>query len=130
MDPLNSHVTVAIAVVEQDGQYLVGRRSAHLPLGGLWEFPGGKVEANETPRAAATRECREETGLRVRASHCLLVHQQAYAHATITLHFIACELCDAANRPQAPFEWIARADLARLPFPAGNAPLLRMLTEC
>jgi len=127
---MNSSVTVAIAVVEQDGRYLVGRRSAHLPLGGLWEFPGGKVEAGEAPRAAATRECLEETGLRVRPSHCILVHQQAYAHATITLHFIACELCDPALSPQAPFAWIAREKLAQLQFPAGNAPLLKLLTEC
>jgi 8-oxo-dGTP diphosphatase len=127
---MNSSMTVAIAVVERDGRYLVGRRSAHLPLGGLWEFPGGKVEADETPRAAATRECQEETGLRVRASHCLLVHQQSYSHATITLHFIACELCDPTIQPHTPFEWIARGDLAQLHFPAGNAPLLKLLLGC
>jgi 8-oxo-dGTP diphosphatase len=127
---MSDALIVAIAVVEQEGRYLVGRRSRDLPLGGLWEFPGGKVEAGETPRAAAVRECLEETGLRVRGSHCLLVHQQAYSHATVTLHFIACELCDPAEVPQAPFEWIARADLAGLQFPAGNRPLLQMLVEC
>jgi mutator protein MutT len=127
---MSSSLTVAIAVVEQDGRYLVGRRSAHLPLGGLWEFPGGKVEVGETPREAAIRECQEESGLRVRASHCLLVHQQAYEHATITLHFIACELCDPTTPPHTPFEWIARGDLTQLQFPAGNAPLLKLLTGC
>lgn len=127
---MNAFVAVAIAVVEHNGQYLVGRRSAHLPLGGLWEFPGGKIEAEESPRVAATRECLEETGLRVRASHCLLVHQQAYDHATITLHFIACELCDNALDPRAPFEWIARENLMDLQFPAGNAPLLKLLIGC
>jgi mutator protein MutT len=127
---MNAHVTVAIAVIEREGRFLVGRRSAHLPLGGLWEFPGGKIEEGESPRAAATRECQEETGLRVRASHCLLVHQQAYDHATITLHFIACDLCDDTLTTRAPFEWIAREDLNRLQFPAGNAPLLKLLTGC
>lgn len=127
---MNTHLSVSIAIVEQDGRFLVGRRSDHLPLGGLWEFPGGKIEQGESPRAAAVRECREETGLRVRASHSLLVHQQVYEHATITLHFIACEMCDATQSPQAPFEWIARSELSQLQFPAGNAPLLKLLTGC
>lgn len=127
---MSAYLAVAIAVVEQNGRYLVGQRSAHLPLGGLWEFPGGKIEAEESPRAAATRECQEETGLRVHASHCLLVHQQVYEHATITLHFIACKLCDDSLQPRAPFEWVTREDLMELPFPAGNAPLLKLLTGC
>jgi 8-oxo-dGTP pyrophosphatase MutT (NUDIX family) len=58
-------IEVAISVVRHAGCYLVGRRATHLALGGLWEFPGGKLEADESPRDAARRECWEETGLRV-----------------------------------------------------------------
>ena len=60
-----SPTPIAVAVVEHDGRYLVGQRPAHVPLGGFWEFPGGKVERGETPEAAAIRECLEETGLTV-----------------------------------------------------------------
>ena len=52
MSPV-SLTQVAIAVVENQGRFLVGRRAEHLPLGGLWEFPGGKVESQETAAAAA-----------------------------------------------------------------------------
>jgi 8-oxo-dGTP pyrophosphatase MutT (NUDIX family) len=50
-------------VVESAGRILVGLRPAGVPLAGLSEFPGGKCEADETPRSCAVRECREETGL-------------------------------------------------------------------
>ena len=56
---------IAIAVVEQDGRFLIGQRPPGVPLAGLWEFPGGKVEPGESPEQAAIRECREEAGIEV-----------------------------------------------------------------
>ena len=127
---MSQFISVAIAVVEHNDRFLVGRRSEHLPLGGLWEFPGGKIEPDESPKAAAARECLEETGLRVRVSHCLLAHKQTYPHAEITLHFFACQPIDPDSLPHRPFQWIARQDLKELQFPEGNRPLLeRLLAE-
>jgi len=120
-------LSVAIAVVEHEGRFLVGQRSRHVPLGGLWEFPGGKIKVDEAPQAAAARECLEETGLRVHVTHCLLFHKQTYSHAEITLHFFACLPVDPQTPPNPPFEWIARGDLAKLQFPDGNRPLLERL---
>ena len=54
---------VVAAVIERDGRFLVGQRPAHKHHGGLWEFPGGKVEPGETPAAALARELHEELGL-------------------------------------------------------------------
>jgi 8-oxo-dGTP diphosphatase len=54
---------VVAAVIERDGRLLVGQRPAHKQHGGLWEFPGGKVEPGETPAAALARELHEELGL-------------------------------------------------------------------
>lgn len=124
---MSQFISVAIAVVEHNDHFLVGRRSENLPLGGLWEFPGGKIEKDESPKAAAARECLEETGLRVHVSHGLLFHKQTYPHAEITLHFFACQLLDPDALPRRPFQWIARQDLAKLPFPDGNRPLLEQL---
>ena len=56
---------VAIAVLWHAGKFLIGRRSPDDFLAGLWEFPGGKIAAGETPSAAVVRECKEETGLDV-----------------------------------------------------------------
>jgi mutator protein MutT len=118
---------IAIAVVEQQGQFLIGRREAGVALAGLWEFPGGKVEAGETPAAAAVRECREETGLSVvvvgeydRARH-------SYAHGEVELHFFACRPVEPGQTPHARFRWVAAAELSRYEFPAANAALVKRL---
>jgi mutator protein MutT len=58
--------SIAVAVVQQKDKVLIGKRALEERFGGLWEFPGGKVASGETPQEAAARECREETGLRVR----------------------------------------------------------------
>lgn len=58
-------IRVVASVIEQDGKLLLCERPAHKRHGGLWEFPGGKVEAGETDFAAVTRELEEELGVRV-----------------------------------------------------------------
>lgn len=60
-------IRVVAAVVEAGGRYLVCRRPAHKRHGGLWEFPGGKLEPGETLQAAARRELAEELGVEVRS---------------------------------------------------------------
>ncbi len=124
---MSQFTSVAIAVVQYQGRFLVGRRSEHLPLGGLWEFPGGRIAQDESPHDAAARECLEETGVRVQVSHCLLFHKQTYPHAELTLYFLACQPIDPQVVPHSPFQWVTREGLATLQFPEGNRPLLRRL---
>ena len=119
---------IAIAVVEHDGRFLIGQRPAGLPLAGLWEFPGGKIEPGETPEAAAVRECLEETGVPVEPLSRYPEHIQAYDHDRVQLFFIACRPePDANTLPLPPFRWAGREELAGLNFPAGNARLLSLL---
>ena len=118
---------IAIAVVEDNGRYLVGQRPAHVPLAGLWEFPGGKVEAGETPEAAAVRECLEETGLIVRVTGAYPQFVQRYDHGQVQLHFFACRPTNSAASPRSPYCWVLRAELATLEFPAGNRGLIQQL---
>jgi 8-oxo-dGTP diphosphatase len=61
------HIRVIACVIERDGRLLVCQRPAHKRHGGLWEFPGGKLEAGETPLAAARRELAEELAIAVTA---------------------------------------------------------------
>ena len=120
-------IRVAVAVVERDGAFLVGPRPEGVPLAGLWEFPGGKIQPGETPEDAAVRECREETGLAVQVcGHYPTVVEQ-YAHGLIELSFLACRMVGAPSVPQAPFRWVAATELAELAFPSANAALIRRL---
>lgn len=64
MSPVHK-IRVVAAVAERGGRFLVCRRPAHKRHGGLWEFPGGKLEPGESPQAAARRELAEELGVEV-----------------------------------------------------------------
>jgi 8-oxo-dGTP diphosphatase len=119
---------IAIAVVEHAGSFLIGRRPPGVPLAGLWEFPGGKMEPAETAREAAVRECREETGLAVEAEGTWLVQEEEYPHGRVRLHFIACRLArDETDSQREPFRWVPRHELATYEFPTGNRELLKLL---
>lgn len=119
---------IAIAVVEQDGCFLIGQRPEGVPLAGLWEFPGGKIEPGETPEAAAVRECFEEAGIPVEAMSRYPQHVQPYEHDRVLLLFIACRpVGQAVSEPRVPFRWVPRVDLSRYEFPSGNRALLELL---
>ena len=119
--------SIAIAVVEHQGTFLIGQRPQGVPLAGLWEFPGGKVEPGESAADAACRECLEETGLAVEALREYPPHVQDYPHGRVELRFFACRPLRPAQVPTAPFRWVPRDELAKYEFPAGNARILEAL---
>ena len=120
---------IAIAVVEHEGRFLIGQRPEGVPLAGLWEFPGGKIQPGETPEAAAVRECREESGLTVVPLFRYPEQVQQYDHGQVQLHFIACCLATDSRVAQPPFRWVQRDELTDYAFPTGNAGLVRILTK-
>lgn len=122
-------IPIAVAVVEHDNRILVGRRRPGAKLAGLWEFPGGKVEAGETPDQAAVRECLEETGLEVAVVSALPETVQNYEHGCVILHFFACTLCTPDQTPRPPFHWHDRRRLGELEFPSGNREVLELLAS-
>jgi A/G-specific adenine glycosylase len=97
--PAAPHHTVTAAVIEREGKYLLARRPQEGLLGGLWEFPGGKVEAGETLEAALRREMREELGAAVRVGAPFGVYRHAYTHFRFTLHAFLCTLNGDEPRP-------------------------------
>lgn len=120
------HHRVVAAVLERNGRYLVGRRPPDGLLGGLWEFPGGKVEAGESLAQALRREVREELGTRVAVGRTLGRVEHGYTHYRVTLYGSACRLLGPA--PQAlhhsALRWVTRTELDRLALPQANRRLL------
>jgi 8-oxo-dGTP diphosphatase len=118
---------IAVAVVERDGQFLIGLRPEGAPLAGYWEFPGGKTTPGEAPADAACRECREETGLAVRVVGTYPSAAHDYAHGSVRLTFFAC----VPHGPVPPlpprFRWVGRGELVHYRFPPANDSLLRLL---
>lgn len=121
-------IVVVAAVVERDGGFLLTLRPRGTHLEGHWEFPGGKCEPGETHEAALAREMREELDVEVRVGALVHAVTHAYPERTVELHFYACEL---AGEPTPmigqQMRWVARADLASLPFPEADADLITRL---
>lgn len=84
---------VVAAVVWHDGRLLLTQRPPGGPLGGQWEFPGGKIEPGETPEQAVVREIREELHVGARPGEVIAVDVHRYEHGLeVQIWFIACEL--------------------------------------
>jgi mutator protein MutT len=118
---------IAIAIVAQGDRVLIGRRPEGVPLAGYWEFPGGKLLPDESPAAAAVRECREETDLIVTVDEALPVVRHAYPHGQLVLHFFICRVAPDSPAAQAGYRWVERGDLANYQFPPANQAVLRWL---
>lgn len=112
-------VVVAAAVLRHEGRILLTRRMAGAHLGGLWEFPGGKVEAGEDPEATVVRECREECGLEIVVDDILDVTFHRYPEKAVLLLFYACRLVrgEVEHRGVADHAWVAPGELRAYPLP-------------
>jgi A/G-specific adenine glycosylase len=84
------HYTVTAGVLERDGKVLIGRRPEGELLGGLWEFPGGKCENDETLEDCLRREWREEMGVKISIGGSLGSFSHAYTHYQVTVHAFEC----------------------------------------
>ena len=121
-------IEIAVAVVADEGRFLIGRRGDDVPLAGLWEFPGGKIQPGESPVDAAVRECLEETGLLVRVRGRYPEARHDYEHASVRLHFFASVGIEQQSPLPRRFRWVAAAELSQFAFPPANAGLLSLLT--
>lgn len=122
------HVAAA-AIFAPDGQLLIARRPDHAHQGGLWEFPGGKVEPQESVLAALARELYEEVGIHVRAARPLIRVPHMYSDKTVLLDVWRVTAFDGTpeGREGQPLRWIRVADLQPKQFPAANVPIIDAL---
>jgi A/G-specific adenine glycosylase len=124
------HVRAAVvALSDGRGRWLVQRRAPSGLLGGLWEFPGGKIEHGERPEETATRELREETGGRARELEALGVVRHAYSHFTVDLHLFRGQARRPLPRARPDRRWVSASELIRLPIPKATEKALRRLLD-
>ncbi len=111
------HITVVAAVIRRNGRVLLAQRPAGGLLGGLWEFPGGKVEDGESLPAALQREIQEELAAAIEVGGELGVYQHAYSHYRVTLHAFECTLIEGTPRPLVAqaLRWARPAELPDYP---------------
>lgn len=120
---------VVAAVVERDGRYLVTQRSPGRHLAGLWEFPGGKRKPGENLEDALRRELVEELGVEARVGERLLIVPWSYPETRVVLHFFRCDIGDqpVLSREGQAIRWVTPDELATLPLPPADAPLVGCL---
>ena len=123
-------IVVAAAIVEDHGRYFVTRREKGAHLGGLWEFPGGKVERGESIADGLRRELKEELGAEVEIGAEVLTVTHDYADRSVELHFISCTFVNAPMPLLGQeMRWVPRDELKSLKFPPADDDLIKVLLD-
>lgn len=122
---------VAAAIVDMEGRVLVQQRPPGKPMAGLWEFPGGKVEAGERPEAALIRELHEELGIDVEAA-CLAPATFASEalgerHLLLLLYALRKWKGVPEARHASALKWVKPLEMHRLEMPPADKPLIGLL---
>ena len=126
-------LVAAVALIDRDGRVLLSKRPADKQLGGLWEFPGGKVEAGERPETALIRELKEELGIDV-AESCLApltFASHAYEAFHLLMPLYVCRrwkgLVTGAEGQE--IAWVRPQKLRDYPMPPADVPLIPHLLD-
>jgi len=122
---------VTAAIICRDGEILITRRPEGKRQGGLWEFPGGKLEGGESPAVCLCREIREELDLAIRVDALFDVVHHRYDWGAILLLAYRCTPLAATirNLQVAEHRWVAPEALADFPFLAADLPLIARLRQ-
>ncbi len=123
------HYEVTAAVIHRDGRVLIARRPPNGLLGGLWEFPGGKQQVEESLEECLKREICEELGVEVGVREPLGVYRHAYTHFSVRLHAFHCALVE--GEPQAlhatEIRWVGKGELGAYPMGKLDRQIARRL---
>jgi 8-oxo-dGTP diphosphatase len=124
------HVVIAI-ILNAEREVLIARRLPHQEKGGMWEFPGGKVEVNETPFQALQREIKEEIGIDVIAAEQWAIVEYHYPHKSVMLDTWMVNQFEGEPRGAEGQEirWGNHIDLTAKEYPEGNQLLIDKLLD-
>ncbi len=124
-------IDVAAGLVFRGGRLLITQRPADGHLGGLWEFPGGKLEAGESFEEALHRELDEELAIKVQIIKLMESVEHAYPEKIVRLKFYQCAWRQHEPQPLGcpAFAWVTQQELTQYTFPAADARLIERLTS-
>jgi len=125
-------LVAACALIDADGRVLIAQRPAGKPMAGLWEFPGGKVDAGERPEETLIRELNEELGIIVNEA-CLApltFASHAYADFHLLMPLYVCRRWEGivTGREGQQLAWVRPNRLREYPMPTADVPLIPHLT--
>ena len=126
-------LVVAAALIDGDGRVLIAQRPEGKSLAGQWEFPGGKVEAGETPEVALIRELEEELGIAVKqaclAPFVFASHTYETFHLLMPLYLIRRWEGEPEAREHMSLKWVPPLKLRDYPMPPADVPLVAWLQD-
>ncbi|MEZ4873791.1 MAG: 8-oxo-dGTP diphosphatase MutT [Bdellovibrionales bacterium] len=124
-------IPVVAAVISKKGKVLLGERPEGSSLAGVWEFPGGKIEASETPEQALKRELKEELGIEAEVSQLLLSTTHQYGDVGILILFYKVDYWKGEPRTHHHngLKWVSKAEFAELELPEANRKVLPRLLK-
>lgn len=126
------HKTIGVAVIwNEQGHILIDRRRPEGLLGGLWEFPGGKIEPGETIEECIKREIQEELDIEIEVGDRLITINHAYSHFSITLNVHHCRHLSGIPQPVECDEirWVTLEEIDQFPFPKANTQIIAALRQ-
>ncbi len=128
--PLLPHKQIGVAVIkDHKGCILIDRRKFQGEMGGLWEFPGGKIEANETVAECIQREIREELAIEIAVGDRLVEINHTYDRFKVTLFVHNCQYLSGKPQPIECQEirWVSLTELNNYQFPQANSQIIDIL---
>ncbi len=122
------HVAIAV-IINKKNQILITKRGVEQHQGNKWEFPGGKIEAVETPQQALSRELKEELGIELESATFLtnITHQYSSKNITLEVYEVRKWQGEPKGLEGQPMRWVEKTALEDYQFPAANADLLSIL---
>jgi A/G-specific adenine glycosylase len=126
------HKQIGVAVItDAQGNILIDRRKQEGLLGGLWEFPGGKIEPGERVEDCVRREIKEELGIEIEVGDRLITIEHAYTHFKVTLNVFSCKHLSGEPQPIECDEvkWVTLDEIDQYPFPKANSQIIEAIRQ-
>ena len=120
------HYDISIGIIWRENKFYIQKRNIEKMLGGLWEFPGGKIKKSETKRMALKREIKEECGIQVKVLKRIGSVKHSYSHFKITIYCYYCKEIDASLKLNQNARMITFDEIKKYPFPKANHKIFKL----